>query len=104
VPLTADFARSSEDRQVLELIYAQQQFGRPFVMPPGAPPERVAALRKAFMDALHDTDLNAEADRMKLDIAPLSGQDLQTLIDKIYATPQAVIDRAKNALVYRAPR
>jgi tripartite-type tricarboxylate transporter receptor subunit TctC len=104
VPLTADFARTAEDRQALGLIYAQQQFGRPFVLPPGVPPERIAALRQAFMDALQDPDLAAEADRMKLDISPLSGQDLQALIGRIYATPPAIIERARSALVYSAPR
>jgi tripartite-type tricarboxylate transporter receptor subunit TctC len=104
VPLTADFAKTAEDRQVLELIYAQQQFGRPFLMPPGAPPERIVALRQAFMDALQDHDLLAEADHMKLDIDPLSGQDLQALIGRIYATPKAIIERARSALVYNAPR
>ena len=62
---------------MLELIYAQQQFGRPFVMPPGSPPERIAALRKAFVQALADKDLLAEAAKMNLDVDALSGDRLQ---------------------------
>ena len=52
VPRTIDFANTDEDRQVMELVYSQAVFGRPYVLPPGVPAERVAALRKAFMAAI----------------------------------------------------
>ena len=52
VPRTVDFAKTAEDRQVMELIYSQTVIGRPFVLPEGVPAERVAALRKAFMAAM----------------------------------------------------
>jgi tripartite-type tricarboxylate transporter receptor subunit TctC len=104
VPRTGDFAKSPEDRQLLELIYAQQQFGRPFVMPPGAPPERIAALRQAFVQVLQDKELLAEAAKISLDIDVLSGTDLQAIVERIYATPPAVVKRAINALVYAPPK
>jgi tripartite-type tricarboxylate transporter receptor subunit TctC len=104
VPRTADFAKTPEDRQVLELIYAQQQFGRPFVMPPGAPPDRVAAIRQAFVQALADKDLLAEAKKMNLDIEVLSGGDLQEIVGRIYATPAPIVKRAIAALVYSPPK
>jgi tripartite-type tricarboxylate transporter receptor subunit TctC len=100
IPRTADFAKTPEDRQVLELIYAQQQFGRPFVMPPGSPPERSAAIRQAFVQALNDKDLLAEAAKMNLDIDALLGTELQAIVDKIYTTPEAIVKRAIGALVY----
>jgi tripartite-type tricarboxylate transporter receptor subunit TctC len=104
VPRTADFAKTEEDRQLLSLVYAQQQFGRPFVMPPGSPPARVAALRQAFMQTLADRELLAEAAKMHLDIDALSGTDLQAIVGKIYSTPDAVVQRAINALIYTAPK
>ena len=75
VPRTVDFANTDEDRQVMELVYSQAVFGRPYVLPAGVPAERVAALRKAFMAAFADPALLAEAGKMKLDIEPLSGED-----------------------------
>ena len=54
VPKSVDFAKTPEDRQVMELAYAQQAFGRPYILPPGTPTDRVAALRKAFMAAVAD--------------------------------------------------
>ena len=89
---------------MLELIYAQQQFGRPFVMPPGAPPERIAALREAFVQVLQDKVLLAEAAKINLDIDVLSGTDLQGIVERIYATPAPVVKRAIDALIYNQPK
>ena len=89
---------------MLELVYAQQQFGRPFVMPPGAPPERIAAIRQAFVQALADKDLLAEANKMNLDIEALSGTELQEIVSRIYATPAPIVKRAIGALVYNPPK
>ena len=74
VPRTLDFAKTDEDRQIIELVYSQGVFGRPYILPPGVPADRVAALRKAFMAALADKELLAEAKQMKLDIEAISGR------------------------------
>lgn len=67
------------------------------------PAERVAALRKAFVEALNDKELLAEAERLKIDVTPVEGSELQALVEKVYATPPAIVERARQALVYRAP-
>jgi tripartite-type tricarboxylate transporter receptor subunit TctC len=101
VPRTVDLAKTPQDRQAMELIYSQQDFGRPYILPPGVPPERVAALRKAFLQTLADKDLLADAARLKIEITPVAGADLQALVEKIYATPPEVVERARQALTYR---
>jgi hypothetical protein len=63
--------RNDDDRKVIELVFSQGMFGRPFVLPPGVPAERVAALRKGFVAALNDKALRAEADKMQLDVDPM---------------------------------
>jgi len=78
-------------------------FGRPYILPPGVPADRVAAPRKAFIAALHDKQLLAEADTMNLDIDPISGGELQALVAKLYALPPSVAARTKQALVYTPP-
>jgi tripartite-type tricarboxylate transporter receptor subunit TctC len=98
VPKSIDFAKTPEDRQVIELAYTQQAFGRPYILPPGTPPERVAALRKAFMAAVQDEELLAEAKKMRVEVRPLSGEDMQALVTRIYATPRAIVDRTREAL------
>jgi tripartite-type tricarboxylate transporter receptor subunit TctC len=101
IPLTYSFAKTDEQRAVMELAYSQEVFGRPFVMPPSVPADRVAALRKAFMAALKDKDLLADAAKQRLDIEPLSGEDVQALVEKVYAMPADVVAKAKEALIYK---
>jgi tripartite-type tricarboxylate transporter receptor subunit TctC len=103
VPLAVDFAKSPQDRQIMELIYSSEIFGRPYILPPGVPADRVAALRKAFMDALHDPELRTEGEKLGLDLDPISGEKLQEIAEKIYATPPEIVERAKQAVIYKAP-
>ena len=97
VPKSVDFARTQEQRDVLDLIYSQEQFGRPYVMAPEVPADRVAAMRKAFMDTFKDPAFLAEAKKLNLDVDAISGDEVQALVKKVYATPQAIVDRAKAA-------
>jgi tripartite-type tricarboxylate transporter receptor subunit TctC len=103
IPLAVDFAKSPQDRAIMELIYSSEIFGRPYVMPPGVPADRVAALRKAFMETLRDPELRAEGEKLGLDLDPISGEELQKIAEKIYATPAEIVERAKQAVVYKAP-
>jgi tripartite-type tricarboxylate transporter receptor subunit TctC len=103
VPLAVDFATTSANRQVMELIYSSETFGRPYMLAPGVPAERVAALRQAFMASMRDAELLAEAQRIGIVIDPISGEELQALAEKIFATPTSVVTRAKQAMEYRAP-
>ena len=103
VPLAVDFAKTPENRRVMELVYSSETFGRPYMMAPGVPPDRVAALRAAFMQTMHDPDLLVEAQKIGIEIDPISGEELQGLSEQIFATPVAVVEKAKQAMEYRAP-
>lgn len=104
VPRSIDLASTAEARQIIELAYTQQAFGRPYILPPGTPPYRVAALRKAFMAATQDADLLAEAKKLRVEVRPLSGDDIQALVTKMYALPREVVDRTREALTYKPPK
>ncbi len=103
VPLSVQFAKNDDDRKVIELIESQATFGRPYVLPPGVPAGRVAALRKAFVDTLNDPALRADAQKGQLDLDFMSGADLQTLVAKLYALPPSIVTQAKQAL-YAPPK
>jgi tripartite-type tricarboxylate transporter receptor subunit TctC len=103
VPLTVNFARIEEDRQVMELVYSQAIFGRPFVLPPGVPQDRVAVLRKAFIAAFADKELLAEAQKIKLDVDALSGEEVQSLVTKAFSLRPRISERAKQSLIYKPP-
>jgi tripartite-type tricarboxylate transporter receptor subunit TctC len=101
VPLTISFAKTEEDRQVMELIYSQNLFGRPYIMAPEVPAERVAAMRKAFAAMWSDKALLADAQKVGLDIGLMGGEELQALVARLYAFPPSVIERAKRSLIYK---
>ena len=97
VPKAVDFAKTEEQRQILDLIYSQERFGRPYIMAPEVPADRVAAMRKAFMETFKDPAFLAEAAKMQLEVGPSSGEDVQALVKKVYATPQDIVEKAKKA-------
>jgi tripartite-type tricarboxylate transporter receptor subunit TctC len=90
VPLVMDFAKNNEEKQIFKLVFARQPMGRPFLTPPGIPADRMAALRKAFMDTMKDGEFLAEAEKMKLEINPVSGDVVQEIVQEIYQTPKPV--------------
>lgn len=98
VPLVMDLARTDEERAMLNLVFARQTMGRPFMAPPGVPAERIAALRKAFMDVMKDKELLAEAEKMSLEISPVSGEELQALVARGYATDPAISKKVAELL------
>jgi tripartite-type tricarboxylate transporter receptor subunit TctC len=95
VPLISDYARTPQDRQVFEVLFAPQEMGRPFFAPPDVPPERLAALRKAFEQTLHDPQFLAEADKLGLEVQHGGGEAIDRLLARVYATPKDVIERVK---------
>ena len=95
VPLIIDRARTPEDRKVFEFLFAPQEMGRPFFAPPGVPPERLAALRLAFERTLKDSQFLADADKMGLEVQHVGGEAIEKLLERLYASPKEVIERAK---------
>jgi hypothetical protein len=97
VPLVTDFAKTDEERAILKLMFARNVMGRPYLAPPNLPADRLATLRKAFMDTMTDKDFLAEADKTQLEINPVSGEDVEKLVKEVYATPANIIAKAKAA-------
>jgi hypothetical protein len=98
VPLATAFAKTDEQRAVMDLVCSQEIFGRPFVMAPEVPKERVAIIREAFLAALRDPALLEEAAKSKLDVEALSGAEVQQLVAKVYATPPGIVKRTHEVL------
>ena len=98
VPLVTSFARTDEDRQVLDVYYGQGPINRPFIAPPDVPADHIAALRRAFMAAIADPELQAEARRSNLDVLATPGVEVQALVARLYNTRSPVIARLKQAI------
>jgi tripartite-type tricarboxylate transporter receptor subunit TctC len=89
-----DFAKTAEQKQILKLIFARQVMGRPYLAPPGLPMDRAQALQQAFADTMKDSDILAEAKKQKLEINPVSGSEIEKLLQESYATPKAIAAKA----------
>ena len=98
VPHIYDYAKTDEDRLVYDVIFGTQGLGRPYMAPPGVPPPRVAALRKALLDTIADPTFAAEARTAQIDLKPLPGEDVEKLLARVFATPASAIARAKKAV------
>jgi hypothetical protein len=100
VPRVVDLARDDEQRQILELFLQSEKVGRSLTAP-GLPAERVAELRSAFAATMKDADFLADAERMRVSLAPLPGDELQAIIEKSVAYSPAIVEKA-NALIQSA--
>ena len=98
VPAVVDLVTRQEDRQLLELMVGPTATARPFAAPPGMGADKAALLRRAFDATMQDGEFRAEAARMKADLAPTTGEDVQKLVARIYATPRPVVERVKKLL------
>lgn len=97
-PLLMDLATSDEDRAMLRLLSSPSNVGRPIFTTPDVPADRVKALRSAFMATMKDPDLLTEAKKTGLDLDPISGDELQTVINDILATPPHIAKRLAAVL------
>lgn len=90
--------KTEADRQLFELLYARQNYGRPYMVPPGVPAARVAALRNAFAAVFEDPAFKADAEKQRLDVSPISASEMSALTDRVMATPPAVVARIRALL------
>lgn len=93
VPFVVDLAQRPEDKQAIEFLYLGQGIGRPFVAPPGLPPDRLKMLRDAFDATMKDPAYIDEIEKRKYALDPESGSELEALVKKAYATPKPIVDR-----------
>jgi tripartite-type tricarboxylate transporter receptor subunit TctC len=98
VPAVVELVAKPEDRQLLELMVGPAAMARPFAAPPGLPANKAALLRRAFDATMADPEFRGEAAKMQADLAPSTGEDVQKLVARIYATPRPVIERLKKIL------
>jgi tripartite-type tricarboxylate transporter receptor subunit TctC len=89
------FAKTDEQRQILDVLDASDEVGRPFVMSKQVPPDRVAIIRKAFDDTMKDKEFLADMEKQQLPVNPISGEEAETIVAKMMNAPAAVVAKAK---------
>jgi tripartite-type tricarboxylate transporter receptor subunit TctC len=92
-PTVYKFVKTAEQRQTLDFFSSSIEMGRPLLLPPDVPPERVTALRRAFDATVNDPQFREEAARMGLEITLRTGEQLQALVQAAKDTPPEIIER-----------
>ena len=100
VPTIMNYVSKLDDRATLEVMFTPQEAGRPFAAPPGIPADRANTLRRGFDAALKDPVLLSEADKGKIEIEPISGEEIEAMLVRLYDLPDSVFSRV---LSYRQP-
>ncbi len=102
VPLVSNFARTEEDRQLIKLsISGLVSITRLYALSPGTPKQQVQILRKAFADTMKDKDLLAEAEKAKIDINPVSAEEIEQIASGIFNLKPSIVARLKEILIPR---
>jgi tripartite-type tricarboxylate transporter receptor subunit TctC len=96
--------KTAEDRQILDILYSRESYGRPFFTPPGVPADRVAALRRAFADTMKDPDFRREAAKRRIEVEPVTGDQLATLTRNLMEIPPHVVARARKLLARKGKK
>jgi tripartite-type tricarboxylate transporter receptor subunit TctC len=99
VPLAIDLAKAEEGRRILEVaVHADSAVVRSVTLPPGTPKERVQLLRRAFQATLRDPAFLAEAEKARLEIEPLPGEELEKVVERLFHVEPAMVARLRSVL------
>lgn len=99
IPTVLDLAKTDEQRAVIELVFAQQDMGRPFFAPPDLPAARAKTLRDAFKAMVKDPEMLREAESRQFEInQPMPGEDMAKLIGRLHDMPAGAIARAGDVI------
>jgi tripartite-type tricarboxylate transporter receptor subunit TctC len=102
VPTAVELARTDEERQVLSAIMNASEVGTSFFTTPELPADRLTALRRAFDATMKDPQFRADAERARLGVTPMSGEDVQKLIAEVSDLSPALLEKVRIA--YPAPK
>ena len=96
VPTAIDLMTDPDRKRMFEIVFTDQVMGRPFVVAPGVPADRVSALRAAFDATMKDGEFLVDAKKQRMEIDPVSGAEINALLERVYSAPPAVIQRIRE--------
>ena len=101
--IASELADDDKARAMIKILELPYQIARPFMTSSGIPSDRLAALRKAFMATAADAMFLAEAQKARIDVSPLSGEEVARLTSEIAQSPAAAIEHMRKLLGSDSP-
>lgn len=102
VPTAVDLARNDEERQILRAVMNASEIGTAFFTTPDVPADRLSVLRRAFDATMKDPELLAEAQKIKVGVNPMTGEELQKLVVEVSNLPPALLEKVRAAYASKA--
>jgi tripartite-type tricarboxylate transporter receptor subunit TctC len=97
--LAVNFAKTQEGRRLIEVgIHDLSAIFRPYALPPGVPKDRLDALRRAFVETLKDPEFLAAAEKSRLSIDPVSGEEVRKIVAGLFELPPALMKKLGETL------
>jgi tripartite-type tricarboxylate transporter receptor subunit TctC len=96
IPTALELSPNETARKIFEIAFVEQVMGRPFVIPPEVPLDRVAVLRKAFDETMTDKEFLEEAAKQGAEIDPVTGARINELLDTVYTAPADLAQRVRD--------
>jgi tripartite-type tricarboxylate transporter receptor subunit TctC len=97
--MISDIVKNEEPRKIIQAgIYDYAAIARPYVFPPNTPKDRVLMLRKGLLDTYKDPEFIADAQKARLDMSPLSGEELEKVVARTYKLEKTIIEKLKEIL------
>jgi tripartite-type tricarboxylate transporter receptor subunit TctC len=99
VPAILEYVKSEDNRKIVQAgAFDYASIARPYVLPPGTPKDRVLALRKGLADTYKDPEFIVDAQKARLDMAPLTGEELEKIVDRTYKLDKTLVAKLKEIL------
>ncbi len=98
VPFIGEYAKTAEQKALLNILIAPGELGRPYIMSKQVPTDRINAMRAAFWATVNDKSFLADAQKQNLPVFPVNGEDAAKIIDEIYAAPPELLAKASAAI------
>jgi tripartite-type tricarboxylate transporter receptor subunit TctC len=95
-PFINTFAKSDDQKQLLDVLNAADVVGRPFIMSKEVPADRVAIIRKAFDETMKDPAFMADLEKQQLPLNPMTGDEAEAVVSKLINVPPAIVAKAKE--------
>jgi tripartite-type tricarboxylate transporter receptor subunit TctC len=95
-PYIGTFAKSHEQKQLLDLLIAGDRVGRPFIMPGEVPLDRLDQMRKAFDATMNDAGFRSEMEKLQVPVGPMTGAAAQAFVAQLSATPRNLVALARQ--------
>lgn len=99
VPSISEYVKTDEAKKIVQVaVYDYGATARPYLLPPNTPKDRVLTLRRALLATLKDPDLIADAQRARLDLNPLTGEEMQEAVERLFKLDKPLVEKLKEIL------